>query len=162
MNRRSRWQLLEQDSTVQSSRDCVPDPMQRAPRTSWATTRGQRRWQDTAAGREKAWTEKGLETAPGEREGPGEGAGLIRGRLDRGSVLNDAEIVSQKQTQRHRLSFMWLSCHQSWNQQAVLIPRTTRSLSIPSLKHLLDPLPSVDRELSSSVSLPLGTHSPIS
>ena len=89
--------------------------------------RGQRRWQDTAAGREKAWTEKGLETAPGEPEGLGEGAGLIRGRLDRGSVLNDAEIVSWSQTHRHRLSFTWLSCHQSWNQQAVLIPRMTQS-----------------------------------
>ena len=68
----------------------------------------------------------------GEPEGPGEGAGLIRGRLDRGSVLNDAEDVSWSQTHRHRLSFTRLSCHQSWNQQAVLIPRMTRSLSIPS------------------------------
>ena len=152
----------QENSTVLPSRTVSLTPPRQYQGQARRLDRGQRRWQDTAAGREKAWTEKGLELAPGEPEGPGQGASLIRGRLDRGSVLNDAEGVSWRQTHRYRLSFTWLSCQQSWNQQAVFIPRMTLSLSIPSLKHLLDPLPSVDRECSSSVSLHLGTHSPVS
>ena len=76
MNRRSRWQFLEQDSTIQSS--CVHAPHREH--------RGQARGLDLGTekgtghnGREcEGLTVKGLEMAPVSPEGSGEGAGLIR------------------------------------------------------------------------------------